>query len=100
MDSLCQVDTAQDSLHLRDIKVLVLLEDQDFGMIVKSESLFRSLVVDDERSQPGIGLEDCHEVIAQPSVECPRLCGTVAPDDVFALRAADQLAVVQRCQWV
>src|ERR1041384_8156064 len=96
MNSLGQIDGAENRLHLRNVEVFVLLEDQHFRMIVKSECLFRRLIVDHNWTERRIIREHGGEVIAKRTMELSRFGNAVTPNDVFILRTTNEFTVIQR----
>ena len=63
-------------------------------MIVNSERLFSKLVIDADRPNFRIGLEDLHQLEAQVAREFTRLRNPITPNDVLLRRAAKKIAIV------
>ena len=73
-------------LNLRGIEISVFLEDQHFGMIVKSEGFFCRLIVDDDRSKRWISFKDGNQIESKPALEISWFGFTVTPDDILVGR--------------
>src|SRR5215211_4290763 len=69
-------------------------------MIVEGEGFLSRLVVNHNRSQCWIRLKDSNKVVPQPPFELAGLGNAVTPDDLLIVWATDQLAIIQRSQWI
>src|SRR6266487_4731428 len=69
-------------------------------MIVKSESLFCGLIVDNNWTELRIRLKHCNEIVSKPTLELAWFGNTVTPNDVFVLGTTDQFSIIQSSQWI
>ena len=69
-------------------------------MIVDGECFFGKLSVNFQRPNAWVGGDHFDQLEPQPAFERALFSHVIAPDDVLALRAAEQLAVVQRSERV
>src|SRR6266498_1949451 len=100
MDSLCQVNTAKNGLHLCDIEVFVLLENHHLRMIIKSKCLFRGLIINNNGPESWVRLEYCNEIVSEPAFELAGFSNAVTPDDLFVFGATDQFTIIKCSQWI
>src|SRR5688572_15000469 len=67
-------------------------------MIIKSKSLLCGLIIDHDRPQRWVCFKNCDKIESEPTFELIWLCDSIAPDDILAFWAANQLAIIKRCE--